>query len=284
MKNVIFLLDDLYQTAQDLTRHINNFGNKDYSILSASSIEDAEKIIRTEKIDYAILDLKIDYESEFGGIHVVNFIKRLQPKVRIILLSAHPFSDEIEAMLEVEIDDYIRKGEQENYILSVINSLTKIKATPHKRKCFVIMPFSTSHSCNEEEWTDIFNTLIKPAVEKSGFNYECVRAIALPGNNIIEHIFDEINGADLVIADLTDKNPNVFYELGVRHALRDCTILIAQNEKDIPFDLKPYATISYDWKEEIARKKFEENIKYTINYIETNSEKAISPVRKYLNL
>jgi hypothetical protein len=145
------------------------------------------------------------------------------------------------------------------------------------------MPFSSSKSCKEAEWTEIFNEQIKPAVESAGFGYKCHRSQALHGN-IIEAVLDDLNCADIVIADLTDRNPNVFYELGVRHALRGGTILISQNMDDIPFDLRPYAIQVYDWKLSEHKRQFKERIKEIIGLIEKHPEKASSPIRKYLNL
>ena len=99
----------------------------------------------------------------------------------------------------------------------------------------MIMPFSMSASCTEPEWTQVFNEVIKPAVEAA--SYSCRRSTATRGN-LIKGIIQDLDGSWVVLADLTDRNPNVFYELGVRHALKDRTILVAQNRKDIPFDLQ----------------------------------------------
>ncbi len=210
-------------------------------------------------------------------------MKRIRPKAKAIVLSAYSLDAEIKSKFEVEIDGYVAKGGATNYITSVLNKLEELEKRPETKTCFVIMPFSTSKSCREEEWTDIFDTLIKPAVEEAGFNYQCKRSKALVGN-IIEDILDELNRADIVIADLTDRNPNVFYELGVRHVLRESTILIAQNIDDVPFDLRPYAIHGYDWKITAGRNKFKERIKEIIEFIERDPGKALSPVRKYLKL
>ena len=105
------------------------------------------------------------------------------------------------------------------------------------RVCFVIMPFSETKSCTEQEWTYIFDTVLKPAVEGAGLGYECHRSNATRGN-IVAGIIRDLNDAYVVLADLTDRNANVFYELGVRHALTDRTIIVAQQRGDIPFDLE----------------------------------------------
>src|SRR5688572_30030883 len=105
------------------------------------------------------------------------------------------------------------------------------------KTCFVLMPFSTTASCNEDRWTWIFEELFKPAIEEAGYDYQCRRSTATRGN-IVADILTDLADAHLVMADLTDQNPNVFYELGVRHALEDRTILLAQNRDHVPFDLR----------------------------------------------
>jgi YesN/AraC family two-component response regulator len=279
--NKVLIVDDEKHIINDLCDYLTR--KKTLEAFKANTISEADKIIKIEKIDYAIVDLKMSHSSEFGGIHLINYIKKIQPRVKVIILSAYKYSDVIKAQLEVEIDGYIEKGGEKNYLIAVLEKIDGLEKSTTQKNCFVIMPFSDSKSCTSEEWTEIFNELIKPSIEKSGFNYNCKRSEALAGN-IIEDILDELNRADLVIADLTDKNPNVFYELGVRHALRNTTILISQNIDDIPFDLRPYAIQIYNWKTIAKRKEFMDKIKIIIQEFEDNHIKTLSPVRKYLKL
>jgi len=105
--------------------------------------------------------------------------------------------------------------------------------------------------------------------------------------SIITQIFDSLNSAEVVIADLTDRNANVFYELGVRHTLRDATILIAQRLEDVPFDLRQQAIIVYDWKisgnRDQARRTLQEAMKkIEVEIEEGRREIIISPVRAFM--
>ncbi|MDA8347073.1 MAG: hypothetical protein M0Z66_16665 [Thermaerobacter sp.] len=61
----------------------------------------------------------------------------------------------------------------------------------------------------------------------------------------MKDIVRELRDADVVVADLTDRNANVFYELGIRHSLKNRTVLIAQNIEDVPSDLRQYGIIVY---------------------------------------
>lgn len=102
---------------------------------------------------------------------------------------------------------------------------------------FVIMPF-------DPEFEAVYSDLIKPSLENSG--YEVNRADSLMNQqNILKDIIRQIANADLVVAELTALNPNVFYELGIAHALRKRTVLLTQSIDDLPFDLRSYRVVSY---------------------------------------
>jgi len=74
---------------------------------------------------------------------------------------------------------------------------------PDKKLCFVIMPFREKHE-------EVYNHVIKPAVEESG--YRCVIAKeVISSGNITRDIIEHISQADIIVADLTGQNPNVFY-------------------------------------------------------------------------
>lgn len=149
------------------------------------------------------------------------------------------------------------------------------------RTCFVIMPFSATTSCTEEEWTLIFEALFEPAIEGAGLDYECRRSVATRGN-IVASILQELKESYVVLADLTDHNANVFYELGVRHSLKDRTILVAQKEEDIPFDLRAYAYHIYDWLTEDGKEAFANRISELLSEIDSNPERPDNPVSDFL--
>lgn len=282
MATSILILDDEEEKRIDLCKHLKNQG---YDVYPADTIEVAEKFIRAQEFDFAIIDLKIDYSSDYGGIKVIKYINKVQPKTKAIVLSAYENEkdSEVEKQLEnVKYYGYISKGGEENYISAVIDKLNMLKVIPPKKKCFVIMPFSSTKNCTEEQWIDIFENTIKPAVDESGFDYECFRASLVIGN-IIRDIFDNLYTADVVIADLTDRNANVFYELGVRHALRNATILIAQDFEHIPFDLKTNATLIYDWKTKSGREEFKQKIKKALSVVEADPHgvNVASPIITY---
>lgn len=147
--------------------------------------------------------------------------------------------------------------------------------------CYVIMPFSKTRSCSEEEWTRIFEDLIKPAVEQAGLGYVCRRSEATTGS-IIKQIIEHLHDSDVVVADVTNQNANVFYELGVRHALKNRTIIIAQKRKHIPSDLLGYASHVYDWRTDGGRMDLRKKIRQLLEHMEKDPDRSDNPVSDFL--
>jgi hypothetical protein len=106
-----------------------------------------------------------------------------------------------------------------------------------KPKAFVVMPFA-------DGFDEIYSLFIHETMSKSGFDV-CRADDIASSQNILKDIVRAIAESDLVVADLTDSNPNVYYELGLAHALGRPVILLAQNIDDLPFDLRSYRVIPY---------------------------------------
>lgn len=115
------------------------------------------------------------------------------------------------------------------------------------RQAFVVMPIRERGTAEHSHFQAFYTRFVKPALENH--NYETIRAdeIAQPGA-ITRDIVRNLHDADLVLADLTDINPNVFYELGIRHTLRPKgTILILDISRtpNIPFDVSQQRVIRF---------------------------------------
>lgn len=95
------------------------------------------------------------------------------------------------------------------------------------------------------ELKEIYTEVYVPVCEKNGFKCWRVDEISKPGS-ITKDIVDGILDADVVIADLTGKNANVFYELGIAHCAGNKTIMTAQSSADVPFDIANYRVIFYE--------------------------------------
>ncbi len=142
------------------------------------------------------------------------------------------------------------------------------------------MPFSSTKSCTSEEWTEIFKDVHSLAITESKLGYECQRSNIRPGA-FIKDILTMINQADVVLADLTDMIPNVLYELGVRHTLKNRTILVSQSSDKIPSDIKQYGVIEYK-REAVG--EYKQKIKRILKNIRDDPERSDNPVSDYLHL
>lgn len=96
----------------------------------------------------------------------------------------------------------------------------------------------------DPEFTAIYEKLVKPALEEAGYTVHRADSF-IDQRNILQDILRGIGEADLVVAEITIPNPNVFYELGLCHGLRIPTVLISQSIEEIPFDLRSYRIVTY---------------------------------------
>ena len=115
--------------------------------------------------------------------------------------------------------------------------------------CFVVMGFGKKTDFAQNKTFDLdksYNYIIKPAVEAASF--KCVRADEIQhAGNINVPMYEQLLEADLVIADLSTANPNAFFELGVRYALKPrTTIVISEKGFKIPFDMGQVIVRSYE--------------------------------------
>lgn len=144
--------------------------------------------------------------------------------------------------------------------------------------CFVISPIGKLGTETHSQFKDILEYVIKAAVKASGYNLQVLRADDIDrAGSFIKDILDSLYSSYVVIADLTNQNPNVFYELGVRHALSPRTILIAQSIDDIPSDLREYRTIVYETSAKGAA-DFSARLKKFLTEMQKEPERADNPV------
>lgn len=118
-------------------------------------------------------------------------------------------------------------------------------ARQNLRVCFVIAPIGEEGSEVRRRSDQVLKHIIAPAANEC--DYEAIRAdrISEPGmitSQVIQHILED----PLVIADLTGRNPNVFYELAIRHAVRKPVVQVIQIGEPIPFDVAQSRTIQVD--------------------------------------
>jgi len=153
----------------------------------------------------------------------------------------------------------------------------------NKKICFIIAPIGDLGSDIRKRSDDILDYMIKPVTKE--FGYETIRADEIPEPGIItSQVILQVKNADLVIADLTGKNPNVFYELAVRHSIGKPVIQIIKSTDSIPFDVLPMRTIRFEWTYLKNTEQFKNELRKQIETIEKNPGKAESPISEAISL
>ncbi len=92
---------------------------------------------------------------------------------------------------------------------------------------------------------------------------------------IMDQVWSGINSAKVLVAELTTKNPNVFYELGLAHALKKPVVLVSSNEDDVPFDIRHIRVIYYDVNDPFWGNKLLEKVAENILSAIKNPNEAI---------
>lgn len=138
-----------------------------------------------------------------------------------------------------------------------------------KDVCFVIMPFGG--------WSDKYYTSIfRPAIEAAGLLPHRADDLFRP-STIVNDIWAFTNKARIILADLTGKNPNVFYELGLAHALAKPAVLVTETMDDVPFDLRALRVLEYDKNQPDWGVALERKISRSIEEVLESPAEAVLP-------
>ena len=155
--------------------------------------------------------------------------------------------------------------------------------TSNKKSCFVIAPIGDPESPIRRQSDQVLRHIIRPAMDS--LNYLAVRAdeIAEPGV-ITSQIMQRVIGDDLVIADLTGLNPNVLYELAVRHAILKPFVQIITQGETIPFDVSGIRTVFFDLQDPDSVADAREEITRQVESLEKDSSNLQTPISIPLEL
>ena len=147
------------------------------------------------------------------------------------------------------------------------------------RICFVVCPIGEDNSNTRNRSDKLLKHIIEPVCDKN--NLKVIRVDTLNSSDSITNtIVEYLNTADLVIADLSDHNPNAFYEIGYRSALKKPIIHLKNKETSIPFDISSIRTFDYDLTDLDAVTELKQRLNKTIatfnfdSSINENNEKS----------
>jgi hypothetical protein len=156
------------------------------------------------------------------------------------------------------------------------------------KKLFVAMPYRRRKAPLDYDMPDVtveidfdavWKEILQPAVPEG---FETKRADELRKCGLIDRLYNEwLFDADIVLADLTFGNPNVYYELGIRQALsKKGTVLVACNGTKLPFDIRNQYVINYDYFAAPTLRTFQSQLREAIQ--NASSQELDSPVHVYL--
>jgi len=134
--------------------------------------------------------------------------------------------------------------------------------------CFVMMPFAPPLG-------DYYSKIYEVAIKKAGLNPVRADNEIFGTGKIVDQIWSGITSAKVLVAELTSRNPNVFYELGLAHALKKPVVLVSSNEDDVPFDLQHIRVIYYNVHDPFWGSKLIDKVAENILSALKNPEEAI---------
>jgi hypothetical protein len=112
---------------------------------------------------------------------------------------------------------------------------------PHTFDCFVLLPL-------KEPFKTVYSEVVEPVAAELGISCGHAEGIFGPGR-IMRDVVSSITFADVIVAELTGRNPNVFYELGIAHQQGKQVVLLSQTMDDVPFDVRDLRVVVYKWDE-----------------------------------
>jgi ribosomal protein L7/L12 len=137
-------------------------------------------------------------------------------------------------------------------------------------ECFVLMPFGGS-------FDRYYSNIFVPAIENAGL--VAVRTDSLfRSSPIMGDIWRLVNQVNVLLADLSGKNPNVFYELGLAHAVGKPVVLVSSNIEDVPFDLRGLRVLIYDKENESWGDELQRSISKSLKETLADVKSAVPPM------
>lgn len=178
-----------------------------------------------------------------GNPHSVYEMKNYLNEKEMIVYTEGQFSGSVDNLLKNEKIEKIDRGIYR--IATTETILTKERNKVFMKRCFVVSPIGDAGTDIRKNADQLYQHIIKPVCEKCGFGAQRVDELNTSGS-ITQEILDALNEYELVIADLTGHNPNVFFEIGYRTKSQKPIIHLKRKNEIIPFDVSTIRTFEYD--------------------------------------
>jgi hypothetical protein len=232
------------------------------AILKAPDISDAYKHYRGENLpDDQFLQntvvetfkVPIDSFAEFkqvfiDSLEVARLLQKHGDKIRVV--------------------DFSSGGKPLGMPSDRLVKLVKTANVSTNQSCFVMQPFASPLG-------DYYEKIYRPAIEKTGLRPVRADADIFATGKIMDQVWSGISSASVLVAELTSRNPNVFYELGLAHASKKPVVLVSSREEDVPFDLQHIRVIYYDMSDPFWGAKLIEKVAENILSALNNPEEAV---------
>jgi len=231
----------------------------DREVLTAANAEEALRLIEENDFDVIVTDLRM--KTKEAGLDVLKGAKQKNRDTQVILCTAYGTKEASVEAMRLGAFDYLDTSRHPEGVDFLTMIRSKIELALHFREgqrfrgsekilgairgsdkwpqVFVLMPFAPN-------LRPVFEDSIKKVVSEAKLTVGRADDFFRAGA-IVNDIWSAISAARVIVADCTGRNPNVFYEIGLAHAIGKETVLITQSLKDIPFDLRHLRVIEYEF-------------------------------------
>jgi hypothetical protein len=149
-----------------------------------------------------------------------------------------------------------------------------------EKSCFVIGPIDKEGTDIRKKADLLLGLIIKEVLGKKPFLYNVTRADSVGEPGLISvQVINGVIDSDLVVADLSGRNPNAFYELAIRH-MEEKPVIHMTDELEIPFDVIDYRVIRYNMGDMAAIEKAKRELATQALAVEDKNYKVANPITK----